>query len=157
MGIDMEAKGSIETLARGVCLMEGRILLCRNRKAGNVYLPGGHIEFGETGAEALVREIREEMGCRSRVSGFLGCAEHRFRQKGRPHAEINLVYLLKVAGLAPDVPPPCREDWIEFYWHPLSRLGATGLEPAALRRLLPRWLATAPAGNLATTRAWFQP
>ena len=36
----MEIEGVIETLARGVCLMDGRILLCRNRKVGNVYLPG---------------------------------------------------------------------------------------------------------------------
>ncbi len=148
----METRGQIETLARGACLMDGQILLCRNRKAGNVYLPGGHIEFGETGAEALAREIREEMGCLSRVAGFLGCAEHFFRQKGRPHAEINLVYVLKVAGIAPADPPPCRESWIEFFWHPLARLGGSRLEPAALRRLLPRWLAVAPSGNLATTR-----
>jgi len=137
--------------------MDGQILLCRNRRVGNVYLPGGHIEFGETGAVALTREIREEMGCRSRVDGFLGCAEHFFVQKGRPHAEINLVYVLKVAGLAPADPPPSREAWIEFFWHPLARLGAAGLEPAALRRLLPRWLDAAPAGNLATTRTRFHP
>lgn len=153
----MHTRGQIETLARGVCLMDGQILLCRNRRAGNVYLPGGHIEFGETGAVALTREIREEMGCRSRVAGFLGCAEHFFRQKGRPHAEINLVYVLKVAGLAPADPPPSREAWIEFFWHPLARLGRSRLEPAALRRLLPRWLAAAPAGNLATTRTRFHP
>lgn len=146
-------KGAIETLARGACLMDGQILLCRNCKAGNVYLPGGHIEFGETGAAALTREVREEMGCRSRVAGFLGCAEHFFVQKGRTHAEINLVYALKVAGIAPADQPPCREAWIEFFWHPLARLGGSRLEPAVLRRLLPRWLAAAPADNLATTRA----
>ena len=157
MGSEMETQGQIETLARGVCLMDGQLLLCRNRQVGNVYLPGGHVEFGETGAEALMREIREEMGCRSRVSGFLGCAEHFFRQKGEPHAEINLVYVLKVAGIVPADPLPSREAWIEFFWHPLARLGAARFEPAALRRLLPRWLAAAPADNLATTRARFHP
>lgn len=153
----METEGVIETLARGVCLMDGHILLCRNRKAGNVYLPGGHVEFGETGAEALVREIREEMGCGSRATGFMGCAEHFFRQKGRPHAEINLIYRLEVDGVDPDLPPPCCESWIEFYWHPLAQLDETGLEPAVLRRLLPGWLAAAPLGNLATTLERLQP
>jgi 8-oxo-dGTP diphosphatase len=128
------------------------ILLCRNRKAGNVYLPGGHIDFGETGAEALVREIREEMGCRARVSGFLGCAEHFFMQEGEPHAEINLVYAMRVSGITPDQTPPCCEAWIQFFWHPPSRLATSHLEPATLRRQLPRWIAAAPAGNLATTR-----
>lgn len=141
----------IETLARGVCVMDGRLLLCRNRRVGNVYLPGGHVEFGETGAVALAREIEEEMGCRSRVGPFLGCVEHVFTQQGRPHAEINLVYRMKVTGLSPRRTPPCRESWIEFIWQPLGRLGRSSLEPAVLRRLLPAWLRNPPPRNLATT------
>ena len=144
-------KRGIETLARGVCVMSESILLCRNRKIGNVYLPGGHIEFGETGAEALAREIQEEMGCRVKVGRFMGCAEHTFLQQGNPHAEINLVYELRVTGLAPDRLPPCTESWIEFFWHPLKRLAFSRCEPAALRRSLPKWLASPAAGNLATT------
>ena len=33
-----------EIISRGVCVHRGHVLLCRNRKRGNVYLPGGHIE-----------------------------------------------------------------------------------------------------------------
>lgn len=142
----------IETLARGVCEMDGWLLLCRNRRVGNVYLPGGHVEFGETGAAALAREIEEEMGCRSRVGPFLGCVEHVFMQQGRPHAEINLVYRLRVTGLSPRQSPPCCESWIEFFWQPLDGLGRSSLEPAVLRRVLPAWLRNPPPGNLATTR-----
>ena len=45
----------IETIARGVCIVDGKILLCRAKGGKSTYLPGGHIEFGETGREALVR------------------------------------------------------------------------------------------------------
>ena len=54
------ARGEIETIARGVCVKDGKVLLCRGKGAASTYLPGGHIEFGETGAEALVREMKEE-------------------------------------------------------------------------------------------------
>lgn len=43
---------------------EGSILLVRHRKEGRDYwlLPGGGVEYGESLAEALAREVREETG-----------------------------------------------------------------------------------------------
>ena len=123
-------RGEIETIARGVCVKDGKVLLCRGKGAASTYLPGGHIEFGETGAEALVREVREEMGLDSTAKEFLGCCEHRFDQHGKPHAEINLVYELI---LPPDAEIAAREDWIAFEWRDRSDLG--DLLPAAFRRL----------------------
>ena len=45
----------IDLIARGVALHRGRILVCRNRKKGNCYLPGGHIEptFADQRLEAI--------------------------------------------------------------------------------------------------------
>ena len=121
----------IEIIARGVCVRGGRILLCRAKGARTTYLPGGHVEFGETGREALVREVREELGVESAAGRFLGVVENRFEQHGKPHAEVNLVYELQLAAEAAD--PVSREDWIEFEWRDLGRLD--DLLPAAFRAL----------------------
>jgi 8-oxo-dGTP pyrophosphatase MutT (NUDIX family) len=144
----------IETIARGVCIKSGRLLVCRNRTVGNVYLPGGHIEFGETGAEALEREVMEEMGVASAAREFLGCCEHSFTQHGgKPHAEINLVYALDIPSLSPDAPAPSREDWICFEWIAVEDLPSSTLEPAVLRDRIAPWHATraASSSRLATT------
>jgi len=117
----------IETIARGVAVVEGEILLCRAKGGSSTYLPGGHIEFGETGREALVREVREEMGIEARAGAFLGVVENTFVQHGRKHAEINLVYTL-VFDRKPEA--VAKEDWIEFVWWPLSRLREANLLPA---------------------------
>lgn len=145
----------IETIARGVCIVDGRLLVCRNRRVGNVYLPGGHIEFGETGAGALEREVMEEMGLVSKASAFLGCCEHRFDQHGKPHAEINLVYSLDVPALAGCPPPPSREDWICFEWLEIGMIQSSNLEPAVLRDKVAAWHAAAGVASdrLATTSA----
>lgn len=117
----------IENIARGVAVMDGELLVCKAKGGLSAYLPGGHIEFGESGREALVREIREELGVEAETGRFLGAVENKFLQNGRTHAEINLVYELvfkeKPAAEA-------REDWLEFEWVKLDRLGEINLLPA---------------------------
>ena len=87
----------IETIARGVCIMDGKVLLCLPKDRSYSYLPGGHIEFGETGREALVREMKEETGLDATAGDLLGVVESSFMQKGEKHCEINLIYKMEVA------------------------------------------------------------
>ena len=121
----------IETIARGICVKDGKVLLCRAKGGSSTYLPGGHIEFGETGREALMREVREELGVASEIGAFLGAVENAFQQHGKPHAEINLVYELKIDAPAVE----SQEDWIEFEWRPIGELDAANLLPTAFREL----------------------
>lgn len=123
----------IETIARGVAVRHGKILLCKAKGGSSTYLPGGHIELGETGREALVREIREETGLNSTTGRFLGVVENSFIQKGKRHSEINLVYELDVES--PDGSVNAAEDWIEFEWRELCELDAANLLPEAFRVL----------------------
>ena len=136
----MSHKNQVEIIARGVCVKEGQILLCYGRKSGIAYLPGGHIDFGESGQRALEREIEEEMGLDSQAGRFIGCCEHAFVQKGEPHAEVNLVYVLEVPSLDPTEKPQAVEDWIGFKWQPLDSIDESRFEPAALGAVLGEWL-----------------
>ena len=131
----------IETIARGVCVRDGKLLLCRAKGGSSTYLPGGHIEFGETGRQALVREVKEELGVESSTGAFLGVVENSFLQHGKPHAEINLVYELKLGngerGMGNGELPTLQsqEDWIEFEWCDLNRLEEANLLPPVFRTL----------------------
>ena len=121
----------IETIARGVCVRDGKILLCRAKGGSSTYLPGGHIEFGETGRQALRREILEEIGAEASVGRFIGVVENAFTQHGKPHAEINLVYEFDM-----DAESVCaKEKWIEFEWRDIGGLADANLLPEAFRRL----------------------
>ena len=138
--LPMNEKSVLEVIARGACVVEGKILLCHGKNSGLTYLPGGHVEFGETAREALVRELAEETGRGARAGRFLGCCEHSFVQNGEPHAEINLVFELAVEGASPQRPVEAAEDWIGFVWHPLDALAGAHFEPAALGGQLAAWL-----------------
>ncbi|MDO5672738.1 MAG: (deoxy)nucleoside triphosphate pyrophosphohydrolase [Actinomycetaceae bacterium] len=58
-----------------VVLVDGRILVCRRAShksnAGLWEFPGGKISEGEAPSDALVREIREELGVHIRVGELL--------------------------------------------------------------------------------------
>ena len=134
---------NIETIARGVTVLNGRLLVCAPAKGGRCYLPGGHIEFKETGREALVREIREEMGREAVAGAFLAVTENSFVQNGEPHCEINLVYKTEIPGLDPAADPAASESWIRFKWVDFTpeALRAANLLPAHLVDDLPKMLA----------------
>lgn len=123
----------IETIARGVCIAGGKLLLCKAKGGATTYLPGGHIEFGETGREALVREMLEETGLGVSIGRFLGVVENSFTQHGKPHSEINLVYEMALNDR--DAQVAAKEPWIEFSWCPLDELEKARLLPEKFNAL----------------------
>jgi len=135
----VKANKLIETLVRGVCVKQGKLLVCQSKGASNTYLPGGHVEWNERAEWGLKREIEEELGVHARVGAFLGAVEHTFIQKGERHCEINLVFAMTIEALTPGKTPESCEDWIKFKWIPLSALGRNHLEPWPLRKLVPGW------------------
>ncbi len=64
----------------------GRVLVCRRRPdqahPGKWEFPGGKVELGETPAEALARELEEELGVRAVIGGEL--ARYPYAYPGKP-------------------------------------------------------------------------
>ena len=64
--------------AIAVLLHEGRFLMAERGKdpgRGLWGFPGGHVEFGETGLEAAVRELREETKVLAEALQYLTCVD----------------------------------------------------------------------------------
>ena len=102
---------------------DGRVLACRRTSppaaAGRWELPGGKVEDGETPAEALVREVREELGCTISVERWLDA-----------EAPIGERYLLRAArcSLVDGEPVPVEHDAVR--WLGAGELGDVDwLEP----------------------------
>lgn len=131
---------NIEILVRGVQLLSGLILLVQKRGASHTFLPGGHILFGESAENALVREITEELGRSARIVHFLGAVEHAWTFQGDKHHELNLIFKIEIEGLHPGISPLSMETNLKFLWKPMDGLKDGNLQPHPLQKLLPLWL-----------------
>ena len=70
---------------RGVVYQGGKILLVQERSDGLWTLPGGWADVGDSPADAVVREIREESGFETRATKLLALLD-RNRHGHPPHA-----------------------------------------------------------------------
>ncbi|GMR10219.1 MAG: NUDIX domain-containing protein [Anaerolineae bacterium] len=131
----------IELLVRAVIEDDGRFLIAHTKGAGNVYLPGGHVESGEGMKYALARELSEELGATFEVGEYLGAVEHAWEVAGVHSHEVNHFFVATSPELRAIQYPHSQEDHIEFAWLLPSEFEERNLQPAPLRRLLSDWKA----------------
>ncbi len=144
--------GKIEVIARGALIRGSKVLLCQNLKHGYFYLPGGHVEFGESAAAALAREFVEECGLRVQIRDLALASEGAFATKKRHHHEMNLVFHVEQSGgrgtgtKGGEHPPvPSREAGIAFDWVDLAAIPETDVRPVTAKAWLAAGAGSAPA------------
>lgn len=128
----------------GICMAEGRLLLQKPANDEGFAFPGGHVALGETNAETLAREFREELGAEIAVGPLRWVGEIFFPWGQKPCHQICLYYDVRIT----DHSTPrqgCfegRESLTEgefplaFHWIPLEELGNLPVYPVNAAALL---------------------
>lgn len=132
-------------LSRGVIIDQDNILLCKtlDLAVSFYFLPGGHVEHGESASRALVRELEEEAGTKCRIKRFLGCLEYSFEPSYSSFChnhEYNFIFEIEPNDFKIDKQIPQLESHIELVWIPLNQLSMIDFRAEPLKKLVPYWL-----------------
>lgn len=99
-------------------------------------LPGGRVDFGESGEEAMRREIVEELGVELRIERLLWVVENIYRQRGVRFHEASLYYLASLPEDSPEAAATApwktlEEDGTPLLnqWHRVDELEGVNLLP----------------------------
>ncbi len=123
-------------ITRALVIDGDSVLLVKAKGAGNTFLPGGHVEVGESAHEALKREIAEEIGLSSVVGDFCGAVEHEWPEDTKEHHEICLVFKVQIPELDQSIAPISQEAHLDLFWAKISELNELNLQPSPFRKLI---------------------
>ena len=137
---------------RAAALIEHGDHVLLHRVVGDAFwaLPGGGIEPGESAAQALVREMHEELG-QPIEPGALACVvENFFTYDGTAYHENGLYLRASLPAASPllRTPGPYAGTEgtraLEFAWFSAADLQGLDVRPALLAGFLPQWLGPDP-------------
>lgn len=144
--ISVRADGVRFDLRAAAVILDGpRVLLHRPEAGTSWSLPGGRVHGGEAAADAVVREMAEELGEPVLVERHLWTIENFFAWQGEQVHEVGLYFqcrpwpgsrLLARAGpyQGREGDQPLRFDWFDRF-----ALAGLDLLPEALEPLLADW------------------
>ena len=123
--------------ATALIIKDGKIFLTKDSK-GRYYTIGGAIAVNEVAADAVVREVKEELGVDSCVNKLAFVVENQFTHGSIAFHNIEFHFIVDPIGTLSDEmiegksKKPC--EWIE-----IDNLVNIDVVPAFLARELPNW------------------
>ena len=122
--------------ATALIVEDGKLLVVEDEDG--FYTIGGAIQVGERTEEAVIREVKEELGVKAQAGQLAFVVENRFEQDGVSYHNIEFHYLV---NLLEDAPLTMQEDekMQPCEWIDLDELQNIHLVPAFLKTALPDW------------------
>lgn len=131
---------------RAVIEHDGKFLVMIPGKRDRTFLPGGHVETGESATIALIRELKEELGIDGEIEKYLGAIENAWIEDGIKEWEITHFFKFKSPVDTHSI--KSIEEGVEIVWLSPAEFEKFNLLPVPLRNFLKDW-------NLKNQKAWW--
>ncbi|HEM4257291.1 NUDIX domain-containing protein [Streptococcus suis] len=123
--------------ATALIIKDGKIFLTKDSK-GRYYTIGGAVEVNEVVSDAVVREVKEELGIDSHVNQLAFVVENKFTHEGIDFHNIEFHFIVEPIV---ELPKEMIEGKLKqaCEWIELDNLVNLDIVPAFLAQELPNW------------------
>ncbi|HGF1449864.1 TPA: NUDIX hydrolase [Streptococcus suis] len=123
--------------ATALLIKDGKIFLTKDSK-GRYYTIGGAIAVNETAQDAVVREVKEELGVDSCVNQLAFVVENQFTHEDRDFHNIEFHFIVEPIG---EILEEMIEDNLKqaCEWIDVDKLVNLDVVPVFLAEELPNW------------------
>lgn len=139
----MNTQQILPAVAAAIFNENGEVLLQRRKDVNQWCIISGHVEFGETVEEAILREIEEETNTKASIKRFIGVysspGSQTYRYTNRTVQYVTSYFEAKLEDSVPD--GFCNNETSELKFFALINL------PADMALINPNWLADALNGT----------
>jgi 8-oxo-dGTP diphosphatase len=147
----MKNTEGIHILSRALIIFDNELLLTTDVARNVSFLPGGHIHHGEQATDALMRELREELGIDLEVGKLLGVIESGWDYNGGLYHEYNLIFDVPISTEKKDEVKSCEAE-LQVEWVPIDKLDSLNIFPKILVEKINDW--THSSGELRFDTEW---
>lgn len=123
----------------GILEKDGKILVS-NEADGTMTLSGGAVKTGETTAETIVREFKEESGLDVEVTKLIAVIENFLKYKGLDYHQLIFVYGLNLKNNPSNLPTLMREEKMFTKWVDVTSLNSINFKPSVINEILLSYL-----------------
>lgn len=126
----------------GIIKQENKFLIMRVNKTSYYHIPGGHVEVGEDSEQAVIREIKEEIGCDIQKLNLFAIQENFWIRDKRKCHGIEFYYIispkeqLQMENHEKIEIDKGEEKLLEFKWATSEELKNIDLRPTNIRDML---------------------
>ena len=126
----------------GIIKQDDKFLIMRVNKTPYYHIPGGHIEIGEDSEQAIIREIKEEIGCEVEEANLFAIQENFWTRDNKKCHGIEFYYIIKLKqqlqmkNCEKIENDKGEEKLLEFKWLTLKELKNIDLRPANIKDML---------------------
>ena len=140
LSLDIE-EYKLNIRAGTVIIHNNKILTHRDIRKNHYCLPGGRVEIGESSAETIKREIKEELGKNIEIIEYIATIENFFEMENKKYHEIYFLYKAEFQN-DEDKKIECMmhntegKEYLQYEWIDLNEIDKCNLLPACIKDIL---------------------
>ncbi len=127
--------------AAAIIIHNNKLLVHKNINSDHYALIGGRVEAGEDSESTVKREVKEEIGKKIEITGYISTIENFFEMKGEKYHEILFIHKAEFINKEDkEIEHTLKniegKDYLQYEWLELDKIAEYPLVPNVVKEVL---------------------